>query len=50
MNDLTVESLAWRVEALERALRIPPQPPGRNDWQRVLGMFAGSVCLTAVPN
>ena len=42
MNPLTLESLARRVEALERALRIQPPPPGHDDWQRVVGMFAGS--------
>jgi hypothetical protein len=42
MNELTLESLARRVEALERALRIQPASPGRDDWQRVVGMFAGS--------
>lgn len=41
MNELTLESLAQRVEALERALRLQP-PPGQDDWRRVVGMFAGS--------
>jgi hypothetical protein len=42
MSELTLESLARRVEALERALCLRPHPPGKDDWQRVVGMFAGS--------
>lgn len=42
MNELTLESLAQRVAALERALRLQPPAPGRDDWRRVVGMFAGS--------
>jgi hypothetical protein len=42
MNPLTLESLARRVEALERAVGIQSQPPGNDDWLRVVGMFAGS--------
>jgi hypothetical protein len=42
MSELTLESLAQRVEALERALRILIPSPGKDDWQRVVGMFAGS--------
>lgn len=42
MNDLTLETLAQRVEALERALRFQPPSPGKDDWRRVIGMFAGS--------
>jgi hypothetical protein len=41
MNDLTLESLARRVEALERALQRQ-QVPGRDGWRRVVGMFTGS--------
>ena len=40
--ELTLEALARRVEALERAVRLQPPAPGRDDWQRVVGMFAGS--------
>jgi hypothetical protein len=42
MSKLTLESLAQRVAALERALRLQPSSPGRDDWQSVVGMFAGS--------
>ena len=42
MSELTLESLAQRVEALERALRSQTPCPGKDDWQRVVGMFAGS--------
>ncbi len=42
MQPVTLESLAQRVDALERALRMVPPPPGNDDWQRVVGMFAGS--------
>ena len=37
MNDLTLEALAKRVEALERALQV--RPPRQKDWRRVVGMF-----------
>lgn len=42
MSELTLESLAKRVEALEKALaaKEPDQP--RNDWRKVVGMFADS--------
>jgi hypothetical protein len=42
MSDVTLESLARRVEALERALRIQPTDRARAGWQGVVGMFAGS--------
>ena len=42
MAPLTLESLAQRVEALERALRLQPSSPSYDDWERVVGMFAGS--------
>jgi hypothetical protein len=42
MDVVTLESLAQRVAALERALRIEPPAPGTDDWQRVVGMFTGS--------
>jgi hypothetical protein len=42
MTELTLEALARRVEALERAVRLQPQVSGRDDWQQVIGMFAGS--------
>jgi len=42
MNEVTLESLARRVEALERALDLQQPSPGKNAWQSVVGMFAGS--------
>jgi hypothetical protein len=42
MNEVTLESLARRVEALERALDLSPPETGKNGWRRVVGMFAGS--------
>ena len=42
MSDLTLESLAKRVEALEKviATKGPDQP--RKDWRKVVGMFRDS--------
>jgi hypothetical protein len=37
MNELTPESLARRVEAIERELRT--RSPRKKDWRRVVGMF-----------
>lgn len=37
MDEVTLESLARRVEALERAVGI--RPPRLKDWRRVVGMF-----------
>lgn len=42
MNEVTLESLAQRVEALERALDVKPRRPDKDAWQAVVGMFAGS--------
>jgi hypothetical protein len=42
MSEVTLESLAQRVEALERALDMKPPLTGKNAWYRVVGMFAGS--------
>jgi hypothetical protein len=48
MNELTLESLAKRVEALEIALaaRGPGRP--RRDWRKVVGMFQDSDFMRAV--
>ena len=42
MNQLTLESLAKRVEALESALAalVPSRSP--KDWRKVVGMFGDS--------
>ena len=42
MNEVTLESLAQRVEALERALDLKAGQNGKKDWSAVVGMFAGS--------
>jgi hypothetical protein len=42
MDQLTLESLARRVEALERAVGIKTEISDKEGWQRVVGMFAGS--------
>jgi hypothetical protein len=48
MADLTLESLAKRVEALESALaeKAPGRPP--KDWRKVVGMFHDSEFMRAV--
>ena len=48
MSELTLEALARRIEALERVVQLQPQVPGRDDWQRVVGMFAGSQFMRQV--
>jgi hypothetical protein len=49
MSEITLESLAQRVEALERALALKPaNAPAKKDWQRVVGMFAGSEFMMQV--
>ncbi len=42
MSEVTLESLARRVEALERALDLRPARPDPNAWRGVVGMFTGS--------
>jgi hypothetical protein len=48
MGELTLESLARRVEALESALAA--KEPGRptKDWRKVVGMFHDSDFMRAV--
>ncbi len=48
MNELTLESLAKRVEALEIALagKEPGRPP--KDWRQVVGMFRDSEFMRQV--
>ena len=48
MEPVTLESLAERIEALERALHLRSPVPGRDDWQRAVGMFAGSEFMKRV--
>jgi hypothetical protein len=40
MEDVTLESLARRVDALERALGL--RPARAKDWRRVVGLFGES--------
>lgn len=48
MSELTLESLAKRVEALEKALaEKEPKRPAK-DWRRVVGMFADSEFMRQV--
>lgn len=42
MNELTLESLAKRVEALEHALARKEPNGTPKDWRKVVGMFADS--------
>ena len=42
MNDLTLESLAKRVEALEKAIATKGLNHSPKDWRKVVGMFRDS--------
>ena len=42
MNDLTLESLAKRVEALEKVIATKEPEQSRKDWRKVVGMFRDS--------
>ena len=42
MNDLTLESLAKRVEALEKVMATKGPDQSRKDWRKVVGMFRDS--------
>jgi hypothetical protein len=48
MNEVTLESLARRVEALERALQAKAPVTSSRDWRRVLGMFGDSAFMRQV--
>jgi hypothetical protein len=48
MKEVTLESLARRVEALERALCLRPNSVGAKDWRRVVGMFGDSEFMREV--
>lgn len=48
MRKLTLQSLARRVEALERALQDRTATNGSEDWCSVVGMFAGSEFMKKV--
>jgi hypothetical protein len=48
MNDLTLESLAKRVEALEKVIATKGSDHARKDWRRVVGMFGDSEFMRQV--
>ena len=48
MNDLTLESLAKRVEALEKVIATKGPDPARKDWREVVGMFRDSEFMRQV--
>ena len=48
MHEVTLESLARRVEALERALALQPTSVRSQDWRRVVGMFGDSEFMRQV--
>ncbi len=48
MNDLTLESLAARVEALEEVVASERLEPPRKDWRKVVGMFRDSEFMREV--
>jgi hypothetical protein len=48
MNDLTLESLAKRVEALERVIETKSPAQSRKDWRKVVGMFRDSEFMREV--
>jgi hypothetical protein len=48
MKDLTLESLAKRVDALERVVATGGPDPSRKNWRRVVGMFRDSEFMRKV--
>jgi len=48
MNDLTLESLAKRVEVLEKAIAMKGSNRSHKDWRKVLGMFGDSEFIREV--
>ncbi len=48
MNDLTLESLAKRVEALEKVIATKGQIRPHKDWRDVVGMFRDSEFMRQV--
>ena len=48
MNDLTLESLAKRVEALEKVIATKGSVHSRKDWRHVVGMFRDSEFMREV--
>ena len=48
MNELTLESLAKRVEALEQKLLSADAKPKTLDWESVAGMFEGDETMRQI--
>jgi hypothetical protein len=48
MSEITLESLAKRVEALETALAAKEANHARKDWRKVVGMFHDSEFMREV--
>ena len=48
MNELTLESLAKRVEALEKVIATNQPDQFQKDWRRVVGMFRDSEFMRKV--
>jgi hypothetical protein len=48
MNDLTLESLAKRVEALEKVIATKEPELSRKAWREVVGMFRDSEFMREV--
>jgi hypothetical protein len=48
MNDLTLESLARRVEVLEKVIATKGPDRSRKDWRKVIGMFGDSEFMREV--
>ena len=48
MNDLTLESLARRVEILEKVIATKGPEHRRKDWRAVVGMFRDSEFMREV--
>ena len=48
MNHLTLESLAKRVEALEKVIATKGPDQSRKDWRKVVGMFRDSEFMRKV--
>jgi hypothetical protein len=48
MSDLTLESLARRVEALEKVVAEKGHGTARKDWRKAVGMFGDSEFMREV--
>jgi hypothetical protein len=48
MNDLTLESLAKRVEALEQVIAMKELDQSRKDWRKVVGILRDSEFMRRV--